>query len=189
MGIEFLFLFVLVIFEIIFFLSAVFILISGLISEAKGAPYVPLPRKFIKEILDFAEIKDARNFCDLGCGDGRVLIQAVKNFGVKNAVGYEISPWPYLKARFLINQLGFKDKIRILREDFFEADLNKADMVFIYLYPKIVQNLTPKFGNELRRGAKIVSVSFPIKSPEEFNLKLIKSGKIDRFGIYLYGKV
>ena len=123
MGIEVLFLLILLVFETTFFLLAVFILVSGFISSIKGASYVPLPKKPIKRILEFAEINDSADFYDLGCGDGRVLIEAVRTFGIRSAVGYEISPWPYLKAKFLVRRLGFEDKIKILRQDFFKADL------------------------------------------------------------------
>ena len=188
MGIEVLFLLILLVFETAFFLLAVFILASGLISSIKGAPYVPLPRKSIKRILEFAEIKDSADFYDLGCGDGRILIEAVKTFGIRSAAGYEISPWPYLKAKFLVRRLGFEDKIKILRQNFLQTDLSKAGIIFIYLYPKAVQKLTLKFGQELKSAAKIISVSFPINNPEKFNLELLKSQKLDRFTVYLYEK-
>ena len=189
MGIEVLFLLVLLVFEIIFFLLAVFVLVSGLISNIKGAPYVPLPKKSVKRILEFSEISDSNNFYDLGCGDGRVLIQAVRDFGVQSAKGYEISPWPYLKAKFLVRRLGLEDKIKILRHNFLQADLSKVDTIFIYLYPRIVQRLTLKFSQELKPVAKIISVSFPIDDPEKFNLKLLKSGKADKFSVFVYQKI
>lgn len=187
--IEFLFLAVLLIFEIIFLSFALFILSSGFISQAKGAPYVPIPRKSIKGILKFFELKEAGSFYDLGSGDGRILIEAVENFGIKKAVGYEISPWPYLKARFLIHRLGLKGKIDIFKDDFLKSDLKKAENVFLYLYPKVVQKLVSKFKGELSWGSKIISVSFPINEPEKFNLQLIKTGKVDRFNVFLYQKI
>lgn len=163
-------------------------LISGFISDFSGAPYVPLPKKSIKGILGFAEISGAENFYDLGAGDGRVLVEAVKGFGVEKGIGYEISPWPYLKAKFLIRRLGLSDKIKFFRQDFSKADLSQAEIIFIYLYPKIVQKLASKFSDELKPEAKIISVSFPIESPEKFNLRLIKSGKVDRLRVFVYEK-
>ncbi|MEK7579800.1 MAG: hypothetical protein AAB469_01240 [Patescibacteria group bacterium] len=178
-----------VLFEAVFLSFAVFVLVSGFISQARGAPYVPLPKKSIKGILAFADLKGDGRFYDLGCGDGRVLIEAVKGFGIKKAIGYEISPWPYFKGRFLVRSNGLKEKITILKKDFLEADFKQADVVFIYLYPKIVQKLVPKFKEELYYGSKIISVSFPIQEPENFNLRLIKTGKIDKFNTFLYQKV
>lgn len=165
------------------------VLISGFISDFSGAPYIPLPKKSLKGILGFAKIKNSQNLYDLGSGDGRVLIEAVRGFGVEKGIGYEVSPWSYLKAKFLVRRLGLSNKIRIFRQNFLNADLNKGDAVFIYLFPKIVQKLASKFSQELKSGVKVISVSFPIESPEKYNLRLIKTGKIDKFTIYLYEKV
>lgn len=187
--IRILFLFFFVVFEIAFLSFAVFVLASGFISQAKGAPYVPLPKKSIKNILKFAEIENGGDFYDLGSGDGRVLIEAVKNFRVKRAVGYEISPWPYWKSRFLIRYQNLKEKIDIFKEDFQNSDLREADSVFLYLYPEAVKKLIPKFKEELAFGSRIISASFPIDESGKLDLKLIKTGKIDRFNLFLYEKI
>lgn len=179
----------LVIFEFFLLLFLIVIFLSGIVSNFYGAPYVPLPKKIIPEILKFAEFNSNGTFYDLGCGDGRILIEAVRIFGIKKAVGYEVSPWPYLKAKFLIRREKLGDKIKILRQDFFKADLSQADIVFIYLFHKVVEKLAPKFEKELKTGSKIISVSFPIGEPEKFNLKLIKSGKVGRFTTYIYKKI
>lgn len=181
--------FAVLIFEIIFLSFAIFILVSDSISQTQGAPYVPLPRKSINNILKFSEIKNSISFYDLGSGDGRVLIEAIKNFGVEKAIGYEVSPWPYWKSRFLISRVGLKEKIKIFRFDFTKADLRNADLVFLYLFPKLVQKSALKFKNELRFGSKVLCVSFKIENPGKFNLQLIKIGKIDRFNVFLYEKI
>ena len=157
-------------------------------SSVKGAPYVPLPKNSVRGILEFAELDRDGAFYDLGCGDGRVLIGAVKISGVKKASGYEISPWPYLKAKFLVRREKLGNKIEILRQNLFNADLSQADAVFAYLYPKVIGKLALKFSRELKPEAKIICVSFPIESPEKFSLKLIKSGKVGRFTVSLYEK-
>lgn len=47
-----------------------------------------------------------------------ILISAVENFKIKKAVGYEISPWPYLKSIFLIKIHGLEEKMKIFRQNF-----------------------------------------------------------------------
>lgn len=179
--------------ELVFFLAVLlfcsFVLYSLIISQIYGAPYVPLPKKSLKAILDFAEIRGAGNFYDLGAGDGRVLIEAVNYFGVEKAVGYEVAHWPFWKARFLINQSGLADRISIVRKNFLETDLNGAKTVFMYLYNKLVQKTALKLSRELSIGTKIVCVSFPIESYESFSFRLIKQGKADKFDVFVYQKV
>jgi SAM-dependent methyltransferase len=93
---------------------------------------------------------------DLGCGDGRVLREAQKRYGVRT-VGYEINPLAYLKARIL--SIGF-NKIKIRHQNFWDADLSDADVVFCYLYPDVMKRLAAKFVSGLKPGAVIVSSNF-----------------------------
>lgn len=187
--IRILFLGLLVLFEAVLLFFGTFIFISGFISKTKGAPYVPLPKKSLKGVLTFAGLKEGGIFFDLGSGDGRILIESVREFGISKGVGYEVSPWPYLKSIFLLRFKKLKEKISIYKKDFLKADLTQAENIFIYLYPKIVQKSASKFKEELSPGSKIISVSFPIAEPEKFNLRLIKSGGVDRFNVFVYQKI
>ena len=53
-----------------------------------GAPWHPLMPKTIKRILNFADIRPGETLCDLGCGEGRVLITAAKDYSAKG-IGVE----------------------------------------------------------------------------------------------------
>jgi len=50
------------------------------------APYVPSPPHIVERMLEIAQLKPGETVYDLGCGDGRILIAAVKHFRAK-AVG------------------------------------------------------------------------------------------------------
>lgn len=179
--------------ELVFFLAvlvfASFVLYSLMVSQIYGAPYVPLPQKSLKAIFDLSEIKDTENLYDLGAGDARVLIKAVNDFGIKEAVGYEVAHWPYWKAKFMVRHYGLADKITIIRRNFLEADLGGAKTVFMYLFDKLVQKAALKLSRELSPGAKIVCVSFPIKDYVNLGLELKKQGKADSFSVFVYEKM
>ena len=138
--------------------------------------------------MKFAEIGDNDIFFDLGSGDGRVLIEAVKSFRVKKAVGYEISPWPYLKAKFLIRKNGLNERIHLIRKNFLEADLSEANIIYLYLFPEAMKKLALKFKEELPLGTMVLCVSFKIENPEDYDLFLKKEGKVDKFNLFLYEK-
>ena len=188
---------VILIAELVFFLVvlvfASFVLYSLMVSQFYGAPYVPLPQKSLKAIFDFAELNPPaggdENFYDLGAGDARVLIKAVNDFSVKEAVGYEVAHWPYWKAKFLVRHYGLDDKIKVIRQDFLGADLSGAKTVFMYLFDKLVQKAALKLARELGPEAKVVCVSFPIKNPEAIGFRLKKQGKAGNFSVFVYEKV
>jgi cyclopropane fatty-acyl-phospholipid synthase-like methyltransferase len=60
--------------------------------------YVSTSRAKIAAFIDAVPMSADQTLVDLGCGDGRVLIEAQKRYGV-HTIGYEINPVAYLKAR------------------------------------------------------------------------------------------
>ena len=95
-------------------------------------PYVPTSEETVKRMLEIAEVGPGDMAYDLGCGDGRIPIMAVEEFGAKGAVGYEIRKEIYKAALSRIEHRGLKGKIRLFNEDLFEADLSKATVVTLY---------------------------------------------------------
>ncbi|MBU0708591.1 SAM-dependent methyltransferase [Patescibacteria group bacterium] len=135
-------------------------LTSDLISSHHGAPFVPLSREVGRKMMELAGVSSQDIVYDLGCGDGRLLITAVKNFGVQKALGYEISPWPYLKAKMSTRK--FKHNITILNKDLFKSDLKNATVVVLYLTKNLLEKLKPKLKQELPPGARIITARYPI---------------------------
>lgn len=121
--------------------------------------------------------------------DARVLISAVKNFGVKKAIGYEIALWPYLEARFAIWSSGIFDRAVVYHQNFFKTDLSNARFVYMYLFPELVDRLAYKLADELKSGGKILCPSFPIDLARHRQFKLLKSEKIGKIIAYLYEKI
>ena len=132
-------------------------------------------KEIIREALKLAKLKKGETFYDLGCGRGDVLIEAAK-IGVK-AIGYEISPFYYLyaKTRVAILKLTplkrssgkgglIHTRIIIRYSDINNTDLPKADIVYCYLLPELLDKLNQKFLKELKKGSRLISVGFPIKN-------------------------
>ena len=96
----------------------------------QGALYVSTSRAKIAAFINTVPMKTDQTIVDLGCGDGRVLREAQKRYGVRT-IGYEINPLAYLKARLF--SFG-PNKIKIRQENFWEADLSGADNDPMYVY-------------------------------------------------------
>ena len=139
--------------KIIYALSIVLVL-----PVTQGALYVSTSRAKISAFINAVPMTAGQMLVDLGCGDGRVLREAQKRYGVRT-VGYEINPLAYLKARLF--SFG-SNKIKIRRQNFWEADLSDADVVFCYLYPDVMKRLATKLAAGLKPGAIIVSSNFSL---------------------------
>lgn len=137
-------------------------------------PYVPTPKTVVRKMVDLAELTGRETIYDLGCGDGRILIEAKRRFSGIRAIGYELPIGIYLLARLRVALAGFSRRssgspIEVRMRDFFGADLRDADVLFLYLIPEVFARLERKLQAELRPGTRILShgFSFPGKTPEK----------------------
>src|SRR5690242_11817496 len=91
-------------------------------------PYVPTTEQAVEAMLKLAGVKSSDTVYDLGCGDGRIVISAAKNFGAR-AVGIDINPVRISEAKENAKKAGVEDKVRFIEGDLFEADIHDATVV------------------------------------------------------------
>lgn len=166
----------------LFALKILYVLSIALVLPfTQGALYVSTSRAKIAAFINAVPMRADQTLVDLGCGDGRVLREAQKRYGV-HTIGYEINPVAYLKAR--IFSFG-PHKIKIRHENFWEADLSDADVVFCYLYPDVMKKLAVKLKSGLKPGAIVVSSNFPL--PEHIPSKILRpESSLHNDPMYIY---
>ncbi|MDC7789493.1 methyltransferase domain-containing protein [Rhodoplanes sp. TEM] len=121
--------------------------------------YVPTPEPVVERMLELADPKPGELLMDLGSGDGRIPITAVKKYGVR-AIGIDIDPVRISEAKANAREAGVEDKVEFRQENLFEADIAKADIVTLYLLESLNLRLRPRLLAELKPGTRIVSHSF-----------------------------
>ena len=122
-------------------------------------PYVPTQNRVAKKMIEVAGLKAQETVFDLGCGDGRLLMEAEKRTRVK-AEGFEMAPLVYFLA--LARKFLFQSKVKIHFQNMFTANLRKANVIFCYLIPNVMPRLAEKIKNECKRGTRIISNTFHI---------------------------
>ena len=131
--------------------------------------FVPTPPEVVDAMLKMANVTSKDVVYDLGCGNGIIVTTAAEKFGAR-AVGIDIDPQRVKEANERVQKAGVEDKVKILNEDLFEADISAATVVTLYLLPSLNQKLIPKLNKELKPGTRIVSQSFDMGDeypPEE----------------------
>lgn len=154
--------------------------ISNLIAVAGGSPPVHTPMQTCYEILKKSGVSKKDTLLDLGAGTGNMITCASKYFGTR-AIGYEISPMPYLQAK--MRQMFSNTKTHIYFASIFEAKLSDANIIFLYLLPKMLLTLAPKLKQECRPGTLIITRGFPL--PGMKAIKQFRAGK-EKTKIFLY---
>jgi SAM-dependent methyltransferase len=142
--------------------------------------YVPTAFETVIAMLKLAEVTDRDIVYDLGCGDGRFVVTAARQFGARG-VGVDIDPERIKEARELAKRTGAEDKVRFIEGDLFETDIGEATVVTLYLLTRLNLKLRPKLMKELKPSTRIVSHAFDMG-----DWKPEKTGNVSGSSIYLW---
>jgi SAM-dependent methyltransferase len=130
--------------------------------------FVPTPGNVVQQMLKMANVHKGDIVYDLGCGDGRTVIAAARDFGARG-VGIDINPDRIKESQDNAKAAGVTDRVVFRNEDLFEADIKEATVVTLYLLPSLNLKLRPKLWKDLKQGTRIVSHNFDMGEwkPEE----------------------
>lgn len=127
-------------------------------------PYVPTKKRVVAVMVKAARLKPQETVFDLGCGDGRLLLEAERFAKTRRtqirAVGFEIAPLVFALA--WLRKIIKNSTIRLKFQSFFSADLRPANVIFCYLLPNVMPRLAAKIKKECRKGTRIISNTFHI---------------------------
>lgn len=122
-------------------------------------PFVPTTEEAVKAMLKLADVKKTDIVYDLGCGDGRIVIAAAKNYGA-HGVGIDIDPQRIKEAKENAKKAEVENLVRFEENDLFKADIHEATVVTLFLLSNINLKLRPKLLQDLKPGTRVVSNTF-----------------------------
>lgn len=133
-------------------------------AQYPGAPkpdvvYVPTNEKVVDAMLKLAKVTKGDTVYDLGCGDGRIVITAAKEFGA-SGIGIEINRELIKLAGENARQARVADRVKFLEADLFKTNFSRATVVMLYLSPGVNLKLRPQLLKQLKPGTRIVSHDF-----------------------------
>jgi len=125
-------------------------------TRAPDVSYDPTPHGVVSEMLKLAQVGAKDVVYNLGCGDGRIVIAAVKQHGARG-VCVDIDPQRIRESRANAQRSGVAERIVFLQQDLFETDLGDATVVTLFLSPDVNLKLRPKLWRELKPGTRVAS--------------------------------
>ncbi|MCX7892986.1 MAG: methyltransferase domain-containing protein [Burkholderiales bacterium] len=126
---------------------------------ALDVPYVPTRMDTVDAMLRLAAVGPKDVVYDLGCGDGRIVIAAAKQYGARG-VGVDIDPARIAEARENARRAGVGARTSFVQGDLFHAEIRDATVVMLYLLPSVNERLKPRLLAELAPGTRVVSHDF-----------------------------
>lgn len=162
---------ILILFELVFVFGIALYMLLLLYSSLMGSPYVPSKKKQLGTIFDAVPFKKNVRFLDLGCGDGRVVIQVAHQYKIQ-AVGVDINPmviaWARLKTKF-----AHLANVEFRVENIFKTRLEDFDIIYLFLMPKLLTQLAPKLLKETKKNVLILSHGFKIDGLDKYCYKTL----------------
>lgn len=122
-------------------------------------PYVPTRTEVVSRMLQMAQVGQSDFLVDLGSGDGRIPVTAVRDFGAKGAFGVDINPVRVDEAQANAQQAGVSDRVEFKVQDLFKTDFSQATVLSMYLLPDVNLKLRPTI-LDLAPGTRVVSHDF-----------------------------
>lgn len=147
--------------------------------------FAPTPWAVCRQMLELAEVKPDDLLYDLGSGDGRIPIMAAQEFGC-HAVGIELDAKLCGHAQDKVREYHLEQQVSFRQEDFFKAELRDATVVVLYLLTQVNGHLGPRMASQLRKGARVVSLDYPVpgwNAEKEIGVK--SEGNVD-YTLFLY---
>jgi uncharacterized protein (TIGR03000 family) len=138
--------------------------------------YVPTPDDVVDEMCRMAKVGKDDIVYDLGCGDGRMVITAVKKFGAKRGVGIDLDPERVKDSKANAKKSGVEDKLEFRQGDVLKVkDLADATVVLLYMGEDINLRLRPILQKTLKPGSRVVSHRFTMGDWEPVQKKTVDS--------------
>ncbi len=147
--------------ELVVVLGVIVYLHSVTFSLLRGAPFVPTKSADIDDILQKANLRPGMKFLELGCGDGRVVCQAVKQFGVVGR-GVDVSRLWLGFARIRARRLGIDKDVEFIHENIIQTDVAWADVIYLYMMPRFLEKHAQSIFAKCRPGTVVISYVFEI---------------------------
>lgn len=154
---------------------------SLLLPGFRGGVWSPSPQDVVRVMLAMARPRPGEHLVDLGCGDGRILLTAAREFDL-HCTGFDMNPlwrwWVGWRSR----RAGVADRVTVVTGDFFGADLAQADIVTAFLSQAACDRLVPMLRRQMRPGARVVTYQRTLPGWRPDAVQEVRPGKF----VYLY---
>ncbi len=151
----------------VLFLFVVFTGLASHADESAAKPrrkpdvgFYPTTQDVVEKMLSLAKVTKRDHVCDLGCGDGRFLLTAAKQYGCR-ATGYELDPKLVAKGRAQAREMKLDSLVRIEERDIFTVDVSDVTVMMLFLLPDMNAKLIPQM-QKMAPGSRVLAHEFDI---------------------------
>ncbi len=129
------------------------------------APFHEAPSSAAYQLLRLGRVSSKDTVFDLGCGDGRLLINVFQRTRAK-CVGYELDQGLVKEANANVSNAGLQKVIDICQMDARHAAVENATVILMYLSHDGNLKLYNALKARIQPGTRLLTLAFPVASLE-----------------------
>ncbi|QEL20264.1 TIGR03000 domain-containing protein [Limnoglobus roseus] len=149
--------------------------------------FVPTPDDIVAKMLDLGKVGKDDVVYDLGCGDGRIVIAAVRDKHALAGVGIDLDPERVKESKEAVKKAKLEDKVDIRQGDVLEIkDISEASVVMIYMSDELGKLLEPRLKKLLQPGTRIVSHRFTLGDWKPEKTITVQGDDGDEYTLHLW---
>ncbi len=126
-------------------------------AQERFSPFVPSDQENVERMLKLAGLRDDDVVVDLGSGDGRVVLTAARMNRKLRGFGVDVDEKLVKEANATAKTQGVADRVQFLHQNAYDADLSKATVIAMWLWPEFQRMLRPVIMAHARPGTRIVT--------------------------------
>ena len=149
------------------------------------APFVATPQDVVDRMLKLAGLTGNDVVYDLGCGDGRIIITAAKQYDARG-VGVDLEPYRVEESKANAKEAGVEHLVTFLLQDALTVDLSSATVVMLYLVEWSTLKLRQILTSHLKVGARIVSHNYDMGDWEPASIETFTDATGKTHTLYLW---
>lgn len=125
--------------------------------------WVPTPDDIVEKMCELAKIKEGDIVADPGCGDGILVLTALKKYKAAKAYAFDIDPKKIEETKENAKKAGLQDKVVARLQNCLELkkdDLKDVTVLMTYMGDELNIRLRPILWENMKPGSRIVSHRF-----------------------------
>jgi SAM-dependent methyltransferase len=139
-----------------------------------GAMFMKIPKRKLEEIIKLGKLRRTTRVLDLGAGLGTIAFTAAYEGSYVTAVERNPILVGLMKMMLFYNRRSVQTpashavgvrrlNVEIVKANLLDVDYSKADVIYCYLFPPLMQAVGEKAKREMKRGSKLISVEHKIE--------------------------
>ena len=124
------------------------------------------PHEVVNKAIEMLKLEAGDVLLDVGCGDGRVMIEAASHCAGVECIGVEIDEARAEEARGNIKAAGKETQCTVICGNALEQNFSQATKVFLYLIPRGLRIILPVL-EAMGKQLDVVTYMAPFPAPME----------------------